>query len=476
MINFHHVELENIGLTDDLYIKMNARGKLLSSFENFKAGFEKLLNDNNWEDGIGEVDSFAFLIDTKWTDFLWKHFRKKNSVDEAFMRFISTIVMIRQALERNDDRISIITKLRENPNSLRPDFISYNTFLYLKECFDKYEQIVKQDIDLTLSLPFWRHQAENGILSQIVYEYNAFAQTDSASYTQKVLFYAQTEYLLRVDIYDKAKFLDWMRVIRNIVARGSLEKTGMRPDIIRSPQTFDGVIYLVSELAEGCQDIYSFLSQRDKLSSSFAKYQVDEEKLKSRLIQQEPRNRDLIFAIEDNDLLMGRIEFALYCSGYDELKNNFDYDKTLQIQKVISSYFDKEAPISNDLRRALLTIEINGKYEYYGYWWSFWNVVSANKRCLIDSFRELEFYIYGSHREYFKKLILKLVDEDLLAITGNFEPTENFPNWKLRLINEKDLLDKKSKTNYVAIPQDDRSCYLLRSKRPRDIEGCEQII
>ncbi|MFA6789929.1 MAG: DUF262 domain-containing protein, partial [Arcobacteraceae bacterium] len=41
LVSFYHIELENIGLTDDLYIKMNARGKLLSHFENFKASFQK---------------------------------------------------------------------------------------------------------------------------------------------------------------------------------------------------------------------------------------------------------------------------------------------------------------------------------------------------------------------------------------------------------------------------------------------------
>lgn len=38
---------------------------------------------------------------------------------------------------------------------------------------------------------------------------------------------------------------------------------------------------------------------------------------------------------------------------------------------VINRYFSKETDISNDIRRALLTIGVNGKYEYYEYWWSF---------------------------------------------------------------------------------------------------------
>lgn len=36
-ISFYYFPLEKYKLTDDLYIKMNARGKALTGFENFKA-------------------------------------------------------------------------------------------------------------------------------------------------------------------------------------------------------------------------------------------------------------------------------------------------------------------------------------------------------------------------------------------------------------------------------------------------------
>lgn len=49
-ISFHYIELQNFGLSDDLYIKMNARGKPLTDFENFKAKFEQHINKESWED------------------------------------------------------------------------------------------------------------------------------------------------------------------------------------------------------------------------------------------------------------------------------------------------------------------------------------------------------------------------------------------------------------------------------------------
>jgi hypothetical protein len=42
-ISFYFLALEEMGLTDSLYIKMNSRGKPLTDFEHFKADFEKII-------------------------------------------------------------------------------------------------------------------------------------------------------------------------------------------------------------------------------------------------------------------------------------------------------------------------------------------------------------------------------------------------------------------------------------------------
>ncbi len=383
--------------------------------------------------------------------------------------------MIRQAIDKTEGRYKIIEDLQGDSTLVRPKLFNEDAFKYLIECFDIYKTAIEKNIDFELKFPLWRHKPEKNILSEIVLDYNISGQTHNASYTQKVLFYAQTEYLRRVDSFQKETFDDWMRVVRNIVSRGNIEKTGKRPDIIRSFQSFDGVINLVSELAEGCYNIYDFLSKREKINSSFAKDQVDEERFKAKIIISNKVSKEIIHEMEDNDLFMGRIDFALYCVDNERDENDFNLNDFCKVLNVISKYFKNETEITNDLRRALLTIESNGTYEYYGYWWSFWNVVSANKRCLINSFRELEYYIYSEYKIYLKKLVLQLINFDLEEIISNFTPPLNMPNWKVRLIKEKELLDKQSKSNYIAIPTNDSCCYLLKSKRPRDIDGCVRI-
>ncbi|MFT6502913.1 MAG: hypothetical protein ACJASQ_003045 [Crocinitomicaceae bacterium] len=472
LISFFHVDLEDIGLTDDLYIKMNARGKLLSPFENFKASFQKRINENNWEKAQEFEDTFASKIDTSWTDLFWTKGIERN-LDQSFMRFISTIVAIRQSVGKSSERLSTIGALHDPPNTVLPSMIDEDSFDYLCECFDLYSELKKSPKEIELNFPLFRHTPDKSILSAIVYE------GTNASYSQKVFFFAQTEYLLRNPEFNKVKFGEWMRVIRNILCRGDISKNGQRPDIIRSTYAFDGGINLISELAEGSHDIYLHLRSDLKLKSTFARHQVDEEILKAKHLLNSDEDKSVIFKTEDTPLLQGRITFALYC--IDIANTDFDRDKLQRVNVVIDTYLNDESNVNNKLRRALLTIDDDdGNYGYYNYWWSKWNLIDAEKRCLIDRFREIEFYIDGKYKNndlypiYFKKLINRLVDSNLDEIIESFVPPTTMPNWKTRLIKEGDLLNS-SDSNYIAIPEDNSCCYLLKSMRPRDIEGSVKI-
>ena len=149
-------------------------------------------------------------------------------------------------------------------------------------------------------------------------------RTATSSYTYKVIFFAQTEYLIHCgSSFDQTSFENWIRVVRNIVSRGDIDSDGKRPDIVRSPDTFVGAINLVHELSLGCSDIYKYLSTTP-IKSTFAKEQIREEIVKANIIQEYPQYKDLLFKIEDNELLRGHITFALQCAGYNGNINSID--------------------------------------------------------------------------------------------------------------------------------------------------------
>lgn len=82
-ISFHLLPIEQLGLSDDLFIKMNSRGKPLTPFEHFKARFEHALG----ESCPSRVDEFARKVDGAWADVLWKYRGSDDIVDDEFLRY-----------------------------------------------------------------------------------------------------------------------------------------------------------------------------------------------------------------------------------------------------------------------------------------------------------------------------------------------------------------------------------------------------
>lgn len=467
-ICFYYMEIKKLGLTDDLYIKLNARGKQLTAFENFKAKFEKHINDNQWDKDKTDAEKFFYKIDKDWTDLFWKY-KIEHKIDDQFIHFISAIAMIQIAKEKFDDKK--IATLQEKNDFVDENFFTETGYKYLYECFDIYAKINgNNEISLSFKgdLPFLDDDIFESLISKNV------------SYSAKVLFFAQTEYLRNNENFCRSSFLNWMRVIRNIILRGNKEQSGRKREIVRSPETFRGAINLINELSEGCNDIYQFLLDNN-IKSQFAKEQIAEEKMKAELVQKSSENKEIIFKLEDTQFCKGRINFIFRCIGYTSEENHFDIETleenhfdietAKQIYDVIKKHLDSKGEFSDNLIRALLTIEHNGKYNYYEYWWSWWLAGNLTKRCLIENLEELEYCLFVSNfkedfQEIFKKLMLKLVNKDIDVIIDEFDPPEDMENWKKRLIKEPELLEKYP-SKYIALPDDEACCILLSSKRAK---------
>lgn len=84
-----------MGLTDELYVTMNSRGKPLTDFEHFKAEFKSKLDkiDSNLSNQI------ILKIDTVWTDLLWAYRDKNNLIDDSFLAyfgFLCDVILYRK--------------------------------------------------------------------------------------------------------------------------------------------------------------------------------------------------------------------------------------------------------------------------------------------------------------------------------------------------------------------------------------------
>ncbi|WP_157487268.1 DUF262 domain-containing protein, partial [Gelidibacter algens] len=85
LVTFYFTDLDEFGLTENLYIRMNARGKMLTEFENFKSEFYKIIRYNHLL-----LEDVKDKIEYAWVDNLWD-FRGENSyiIDSPFMQYLS---------------------------------------------------------------------------------------------------------------------------------------------------------------------------------------------------------------------------------------------------------------------------------------------------------------------------------------------------------------------------------------------------
>lgn len=98
-VTFQYLPLTDYSLSDDLYVRMNARGKPLSPFENWKARFDELLTQAEGY-GATQARAFAEKLDGDWTAFFWRNVdpQQKNTVadpavlvDEPFRQFLDFV-------------------------------------------------------------------------------------------------------------------------------------------------------------------------------------------------------------------------------------------------------------------------------------------------------------------------------------------------------------------------------------------------
>ena len=98
-VKFYFFDLESNGLNENLYLKMNSRGKPLTAFENLKAKMEKILPENvEFEDkcfpncDASPKDSFKakwkYFMDRNWTEAFWNS-ANPEKYDVSIAKFIA---------------------------------------------------------------------------------------------------------------------------------------------------------------------------------------------------------------------------------------------------------------------------------------------------------------------------------------------------------------------------------------------------
>ncbi|WP_405350438.1 DUF262 domain-containing protein [Nonlabens sp. Asnod3-H03] len=335
IITFQFIELANYGLTDDLYIKMNARGKPLTDFENFKAKFEKIIKQFDQVGDSKFQEQFQSKIDGSWTDFMWQYRdTKTNTYDKAFMNLIGTIYGISLASIENVNIDSIKYLMGRNPN---PKFDYYE--LDNRDCFEKnhvarffdYMSLIESEGSLVNAL------SGNTLFSISKFLDDVFDYSNTLSYAKRIQFYALQEFQRQE--YDINGLEQWMRVVRNLS-----ENTFFR----EAPEFVNG-IQSINDLLPHAQNILEFLVKGKEIRA-FEGIQKNEEYVKAHLIKKGDYWSQLIYDIENHPYFEGQIGFILnFCGITDHFEKNNSLEWSDAYDVHFLDLFKKYTVLSNNI-------------------------------------------------------------------------------------------------------------------------------
>lgn len=313
-IVFYHLPLSDFGLSDDLYIKMNARGKQLTGFENFKADIigyiTKQAQDETiehsirteWEKLLDPKNGIPIKLDTDWTDIFWESRSRDNRIDEIFFTFLNRFFWneLFIATKTGDQESYVLdigkgdessTQENNNPsykylnNSDHPsDFdttIAYeglDIYRYYEGSiplpfFQKLSKVLAGYHDYSVNnkmpiclwdntfsfIPLYAKKNSNNI--EIANNSNEkILKVTTLNQVQRVVFFAICQYFndSGVSNDDELSLKRWMRVVWNLVS--GEDHNGLSQ--IRNTQAMRTAMKFISELNSHC--VYESLSSYNK--------------------------------------------------------------------------------------------------------------------------------------------------------------------------------------------------------------------
>ena len=511
-IVFYYLPLKDFGLSDDLYIKMNARGKQLTSFENFKADLVGYINkqaeeekNERWKNLASSDIGISKKLDTEWTDIFWQNKTDDGRIDEIYFAFLNRYFLHYAIANLDANENSPIWKLYGDKSD--DSALSYdNGFQMYADTIEKKLQVetsqeqntseknlleklsalyanVKQIVDKVVKdqtcndiqsindkirsyLPEWfspfdfipQYKKDKGKyeVSKDSFGNNLYKVT-TLNQSPRVVFFGICRYLEESGSFDERQFKRWMRVVCNLTENNTVDTI----DAMRSR------IKLINELSCHCTDIYGFLSdETSEIKSDAAKEQLVEEIEKARQILTgnydgnlaELKGKtweDVIIEAENYAFFKGAIRFLFRNENGEWDWKDFDI-KWRNAKK----YFKKECQDNNKTA-------INEEWDNAGLLQSliskipsnkFWNVLCNNHEIFNNFPKTWKYYlldkeIYGAVHQL---LYEKSPSEKELQLTENIEGNiiyylskTNLLDYIIRVIPNSRI--RYNSSNYLAI-------------------------
>lgn len=337
-IRFYVKSLNYFHLSDELYIKMNARGLQLSTFENFKADLTSYVSSFSKGSFLKQVPlyseipstdtvafnlNFSIKLDAKWVDMFWKS--GSEDFDESYMSFftrfftcmyiIDTIGTVSDKDMRTDSAVNTLYTTAENRMGF-DEYMGFDLFrsilehhpehintldtlldtLYQYDWKDKKFEIRKEFI------PAWDRTPDDETFD----DFYCNSKT-SFTHVKLILFGAVISFINTFEScegFSLEDFRQWMRVIWNIIENTNIDSLTPVSSLIRK---FHLLANHIKDNRQNGYDFYSSLASYE-LSNNENRAVVEEIK-KAKLISDNTEWLPLFSEAERHPFLKGMVMF-----------------------------------------------------------------------------------------------------------------------------------------------------------------------
>ncbi len=339
-ITFQFLNLEEFKLTDDLYIKMNARGKPLTLLEAFKANLEQYIAEKLPGERVGEIplkDHVSHRFDTQWCDLFWRHRDEDNAHDNQMMNAIRAVALVALPPHKsNSSTLSALTdaKLRSFYDYEGVGCVHEGFIRALIRLFDRWSE---GGGDLTRFLASADYYDEAGTFVRILVDKGR--GPGSMTYARWVQFVAWSAFLLTDRPLTELR--EWMRVLTNLARNTTYNRVEEFRSSLMSIQALlhDRDVPLLDHFADTGAEVVGFNRQ-----------QIREERLKAQLLLKNSAWRPLIERAETHVYFRGQIEFLfdfseVLSTWLPDQRSDWSEEKDDELRRSFAQWLDRAVAV-----------------------------------------------------------------------------------------------------------------------------------
>lgn len=331
---FDFIYVDDISKSDDLYIKINARGKALSPFENLKSDINKYWDDED-----------KTKLDAEWTEFVWNQLdendkNKEKSFDNSFYNLLSNIFYLQYLVSLKDinDKILIEIENKYKKGIVDKEWITpklcstscpmISSFLdamigFFKSIKDKQIESVNRKI-FGLG-DYQNNNGQNKMERADLFEVFVYYYSVSSLFTKNDM-----------EFTDKRNLLNEIETVTNRIIENQRPYLDSPTNLVKALKS---VKVLIDNSIES-HGVYKFFlsinnDKKELIRDGLMKEQVEEEILKAKLIDKDSRYVVLFNKAYSELKNKGQLGFIFYL-----VKNNKSLSK-IGIEDVSYESFEK---------------------------------------------------------------------------------------------------------------------------------------